>query len=154
MTKPLQTAAAWATAAVVLAGALIAASAAEGPLMKSAVFQWDGLAVTKTDIGARRTVVRAPTATLDELESHVTTLNPGQSPHPPHQHPNEEMILVKEGRVDAYVNGDWVPVATGGIIFFASNVPHTVRNTGGSAATYYVINWSPPGMLKNRTLTR
>jgi hypothetical protein len=49
------------------------------------------------------------------------------------------------------VNGEWVSVATGGIIFFASNVPHTLRNTGGSAATYYVINWSPPGMLKNRT---
>jgi len=137
---------------IVAAGTL--AAAADGPLMKSAVFQWDQLTVTKTEIGARRTVVRAPTATLDELESHITTLNPGQSQHPPHQHPNEEMIVVKEGAVDAYVNGEWVPVATGGIIFFASNVPHTLRNTGARDATYYVINWSPPGMLKNRTVAQ
>ena len=151
MTKPWQTIFVVGTAAML---AVATAAAADGPLMKSAVFQWDALAVTKTDIGARRTVVRAPTATLDELESHITTLDQGQSPHPPHQHPNEEMIIVKEGAVDAYVNGEWVPVATGGIIFFASNVPHTVRNTSGSSATYYVINWSPPGMLKNRTAAR
>jgi XRE family transcriptional regulator, regulator of sulfur utilization len=149
MAKPWQTMLAFGSVAMLALGTF--AVALEGPLARSAVFQWDALTVTKTDIGARRAVVRAPTATLDELESHVTTLNPGQSPHPPHQHPNEEMIIVKEGAVDAYVNGGWVPVATGGIIFFASNVPHTVRNTGGSAATYYVINWSPPGMLKDRT---
>ena len=148
MIKPWQMTLAFGAVCVLALGTF--AAAVDGPLAKSAVFQWDALTVTKTEIGARRGVVRAPTATLDELESHITTLNPGQSPHPPHQHPNEEMIIVKEGGVEAYVNGEWVPVATGGIIFFASNVPHTVRNTGGNAATYYVINWSPPGM-KNRT---
>jgi hypothetical protein len=44
-----------------------------------------------------------------------------------------------------------VAVRTGGMMFFASNQPHTVRNVSSGAATYYVVNWSSPGMLKNRT---
>ena len=114
-------------------------------LMKSAVFLWENSPPRATDKGAVRSVFRAPTATLDELEYHITTMNPGQSPHPPHQHLNEEVIIVREGAVEAYVNGTWTPVSSGSLIFFASNVPHTVRNVGTVPATYHVVNWKSPG---------
>jgi quercetin dioxygenase-like cupin family protein len=144
-------------AAIACGGALAAlgGGGAEGaaPLTRSAVFQWNELTPQPTSVGAVRRVVRTPTATLDELESHITTLNPGQSPHDPHQHPNEEMIILKEGEVEAWVNGAWVPVATGGMMFFASNVPHTVRNRSDRPATYYVVNWTTPG-LKRETASR
>jgi quercetin dioxygenase-like cupin family protein len=142
----------WAAAAAALCGIFGAAAigagqiAGEAPLTKSAVFQWDELKPEPTRVGFVRRVIRTPTATLDELESHITTLNAGQSPHEPHQHPNEEMIILKEGAVEAFVNGEWVPVATGGMMFFASNVPHTVRNVSEHPATYYVVNWSTPGL--------
>jgi XRE family transcriptional regulator, regulator of sulfur utilization len=116
-----------------------------GLLEKSAVFLWEATPPTPTDKGAVRRVFRAPSVTLDELEYHITTLNPSQSPHAPHQHVNEEVIIVKEGTVDAYVNGAWTPVSTGSLIFFASNVPHTVRNAGSVPATYHVVNWKAPG---------
>lgn len=116
--------------------------------MKSAVFQWESVPPTPTKVGAVRRFFRSPTATLDELEFHVTTLDAGQSSHPPHQHPNEELIIVKEGSVEAFSNGAWVPASTGSIIFNASNEPHAVRNPGRIPATYFVVNWSPPGMLK------
>jgi quercetin dioxygenase-like cupin family protein len=122
----------------------------DSALMDSAVFRWDALAATPNANGTVRRVVRARTATLDELESHITTLDPGKSPHPPHQHPNEELIIVKEGTLEAYVEGAWVPAPTGAMIFFASNHPHSVRNVGTTPATYYVVNWSPPG-LKEKT---
>jgi hypothetical protein len=32
------------------------------------------------------------------------------------------------------------------MVFFASNVPHAVKNTGTVPATYYVVNWAPPGI--------
>ncbi len=117
----------------------------DGLLMKSAVFLWEATPPRPTDKGAVRSVFRAPSITLDELEYHITTLNPNQSPHPPHQHVNEEVIIVKEGAVEAFVNGAWTPVTTGSLIFFASNVPHTVRNVGSVAATYHVVNWKTPG---------
>ena len=134
--------------AAVASAALAALAAPDETLMKSAVFQWESLTPAKTAVGAVRRVVRAPTATLDELESHVTTLEVGASPHPPHQHANEEVIIVKEGSVEAYVNGTWVPASTGSLIFFASNQPHTVRNAGTIPATYHVLNWASPGMLR------
>jgi len=112
-----------------------------GLLMQSALFVWESHTVRPTDKGAVRSVFRAPTKTLDELEYHITTLNPNQSPHAPHTHYNEEVIVVKEGAVEAYVNGEWKPASTGSLMFFASNVPHTVRNVGTVPATYHVINW-------------
>jgi quercetin dioxygenase-like cupin family protein len=132
-----------ATLAVVstVAAGAFASPAVEGPLMKSALFTWESVTPTPTDVGRVRQFFRAPTLTLNELESHVTTLNGGQSPHPPHTHPNEELILVKEGAVEAYVNGTWERATTGSIIFFASNKPHTVRNVDSAPATYFVVNW-------------
>jgi mannose-6-phosphate isomerase-like protein (cupin superfamily) len=127
---------------------LTATARADSPLMNSAVLRVDTIEPTPTAVGSMRRVVRAPTATLDELESHVTTLNAGQSPHPPHQHVNEELIIVTQGSVEAYIEGTWTPVPTGSIAFMASNHPHTVRNVGNAPATYYVINWASPGTLK------
>jgi XRE family transcriptional regulator, regulator of sulfur utilization len=123
----------------------------EGLLMKSAVFLWEATPPRPTDQGAVRSVFRAPSTTLEELEYHITTLNPNQSPHPPHQHVNEEVIIVKEGALEAYVNGTWTPASNGSLIFFASNVPHTVRNVGSVPATYHVVNWKTPGAAQKAT---
>ena len=49
-------------------------------LMGSSIFDWNVIEVTPTKIGSTRRFFQAPTATLDELECHVTTLNPGESP--------------------------------------------------------------------------
>ena len=119
------------------------------PVMSSSVFDWDKIPVAQTKTGAVRQFFRAPTATLDELECHVTTLNPGESPHPPHSHPDEELIIVKEGTVEALVNGEMKRAGPGSVIFQASNQVHGLRNVGDGPATYHVIRWNSPGMLKN-----
>ena len=43
------------------------------PLMRSSVFDWSGIEVKQTNTGARRDIFDSPTATLDQLECHVTT---------------------------------------------------------------------------------
>lgn len=98
--------------------------------------------------GSVRRVVQRPTATLDELEIHITTLAPGETPHPPHQHPAEELLVIKEGTVESLVNGQFQRVGPGSVIFQASNQMHTIRNVGDAPATYHVIQWKSPGMLK------
>jgi len=124
------------------------------PIMGSMAFDWEKMVVKPTKIGAYRKVCEAPTATLDELEYHITTLNPGQAPHPPHQHADEELLIVKEGTVEALVAGDWVKLGPGSVIFQAANIDHAIRNAGEGQATYHVIKWNSPGMLAKRDAAR
>jgi XRE family transcriptional regulator, regulator of sulfur utilization len=130
--------------AVVAAACTLGVSAAarsQATLLPSSAFDWTAMQVRQTAVGAVRQVVRAPTATLVELEMHITTLNAGQTSHPPHQHPNEELIIVREGTVEALVNGEWKRLGPGSIIFQATNQPHAIRNAGDGPTTYHVINW-------------
>lgn len=114
-----------------------------------AVWNWDEIPVAKTDVGAIRDLVRQPTATLDELEMHVTTLKPGLSSHAPHTHPNEELVIVREGTVEVLSAGKWKRLGPGSVIFNASNAPHALRNVGSTPATYHVINWKTAATPKN-----
>ena len=104
------------------------------------------MTVETTAVGARRALFRAPTATLDELECHITTLNPGQTSHAPHRHPEEEILIVREGTVESLVNGKLQRVGAGSVIFQASNQEHAIRNVGDTPATYHVFSWKSPGM--------
>ena len=132
--------------AVALGALLIGGTAgaiAQTPSAKlgPAVFDWTKMEPKKTDVGAIRNLVRQPTATLDELEMHVTTLNPGLASHPPHTHPNEELVIVREGTVEVLNGGIWKRLGPGSVIFNASNSSHALRNVGETPATYHVINW-------------
>ena len=133
-------------AAVTLA--TLGVTGAQPAVMSSRVFDWKELTSKPTRIGERRDVVQAPTSTLDELEIHITTLNPGETPHAPHKHPAEELLVVKEGTIESLVNGEMRRVGPGSIVFQASNQMHTVKNVGTGPATYHVIQWHSPGMLK------
>lgn len=129
-------------AAASLATLSVVAAAQERPnLIGPSVWEWNSIPVQTTDVGAIRNVVRGPTATLDELEMHITTLNPGLASHPPHHHPNEELVIVREGNVEVLSGGTWKRAGPGSIIFNASNSEHALRNVGTTPATYHVINW-------------
>ncbi len=107
--------------------------------LTSAVFDWTKLAVIPTKTGERRDILNAPTPTLAQLESHVTTLQPGEAPHPAHTHPDEEIVIVKEGHLAATIGDRVEKVGPGSMIFFAANEPHGVSNAGETPVTYFVI---------------
>ena len=133
------------------AAALVAfAQTAAKPVLHSSIFNWNSLKAEPTKIGERRGVFDAPTATLVRLECHITTLNPGESPHPGHRHPEEEMMIVKEGTIEEVQNGVTNRVEAGGIIFCASNEMHGMKNMGTNRATYYVLKIYPHGLDTNR----
>jgi quercetin dioxygenase-like cupin family protein len=131
--------------AVGLTCAVGAVAQADKPILGPAVWEWEQLDARATDVGYYRHVVRQPTATLDELEMHVTTLNPGLDSHPPHTHPNEELVIVREGTVEVLSGGEWKRLGPGSIVFNASNSPHALKNVGTTPATYHVINWKSAG---------
>jgi quercetin dioxygenase-like cupin family protein len=117
------------------------AAADTKPVMGSSVFDWNSIPVKPTKVGSVRSFFSTPTATLENLELHVTTLNPGESPHPPHRHPNEEMLIIRQGTVETLSNGVWKQVGPGSVIFNGSNQLHGLKNVGADQAVYHVINW-------------
>lgn len=118
------------------------------PVMHSSVFNWSSMKVEPTKTGERRQVFNAPTPTLENFECHITTLNPGESPHAPHRHADEELMVVKEGTLAALQGDQTNIVAAGGIIFEASNELHGLRNIGTNRATYFVLKWIPHDLVK------
>ena len=117
-------------------------TAAESPKLGSTVFKFEDLAVKSTPVGERRDVADQPTATFEKFECHISTLNPGQVSHPPHTHPQEELIILRDGSLDVNVNGEIQHVGPGSMFFFASNQPHAVQNNGKTPATYFVFNFA------------
>jgi quercetin dioxygenase-like cupin family protein len=109
-------------------------------VMGSHVFNWNSLTDKPNANGSVRTVCSTPTATLENLEIHITTLDPGKSPHPPHKHPNEELIILRQGTVETLSNGEWIRVGPGSIIFNGSNQLHGLKNVGTEPAIYHVVN--------------
>jgi len=134
-------------ASLAAAVTLTVAAAAQSPapaVQRSVVLDWNAMPAKPTDVGSVRQFLRAPTATLSELEIHVTTLKAGLASHAPHRHANEELVILKEGEVEVLVHGTWTRMGVGSIVLNASNEEHALRNVGTGPATYHVINWKVP----------
>lgn len=114
------------------------AAAVPGKLV-STVWDWDKLKAEPTKVGFRREIVNASTLTMRSFEAHVTTLNPGEAPHAPHRHPDEELVVVREGQMEVTINGVAQRAGPGSIFFYASNDEHGMKNIGTTPATYHVI---------------
>jgi quercetin dioxygenase-like cupin family protein len=112
--------------------------------LASKVFAWKELVPEARDNGVRRAVLDGPTATLDRLHAHITTLNPGQKSGEPRLHPQEEVIIVTEGTIEASFDGQTREASAGSVIFFASNAVTFLRNPGPKPATYYVVYYHTP----------
>jgi len=131
-----------AVTALVCTGGVLASSRTN--ILGPATFDWKDMKAVATPTGEVRSLYKGPTATLAELEMHVTTLNPGTTSHPPHHHVNEELVILREGTVETLSGGKWVRLGPGSVIFNASDSLHGLRNVGSMPAVYHVINWSSP----------
>jgi quercetin dioxygenase-like cupin family protein len=128
---------------------VIACAAAAAPghavdrKLPSLVIAWDEILSRPRPNGRSWQVVESPTATLAQLESHVTSLAAGEAPHPPHRHVVEEVLLLKEGTLEVSIEGVSRRIGPGGFVFLASNDLHGWRNVGDTTAVYFVIQWKP-----------
>ena len=82
-----------------------------------------------------------PTDQLATMCTGMATLEPGASPHPPHQHLEEEFMIVAAGTGEIMVNGDTTQVAPGSVMYCAANVLHGITNTGDVPMTFYFSKW-------------
>jgi len=127
------------------------AAAPTSGLLRSAVFDWSALTVKPTQTGERRELFNSPTATFANLECHATTVNPGEAPHAPHRHADEEILVMKQGTIQVEINGVTRAAGPDSVVFFASGERHGVRNAGSKPATYYVIRLVTAATPEKRT---
>ena len=105
------------------------ALASNAPTQGSWVKDLDSVPAKPTESGSVRSLYNGPTATLKNLDVHVTTLNPGGAPHPPHKHPNEEILIIQQGTLEALINGQWMKVGPGDVILRINNTEITSVKT-------------------------
>ena len=103
--------------------------------MESQVIDWSKLQFSPSRTGARAMAFDAPTVTLDKFHCHVSTLNPGQNTGALHRHPQEELIVVKEGSLEVNIDGRKQTAGPGSMVFFSANENENMTNTGTVPAT-------------------
>jgi quercetin dioxygenase-like cupin family protein len=100
---------------------------------------FDTLPVHQNGANASRAILDGMTHSNDHLEVHETTLAPGGSPHPPHQHAHEELFLIMQGQLAVTISGKTTVIDPGGAAFVHSGELHGVRNPAATPAQYFVV---------------
>jgi len=88
------------------------------------------------------------TSDLREMDVHVSVLNQHQSPHPPHAHREEEILVLLSGEVDVLLpqarglyGDERHPLQPGEFVYYPAHFPHTLRTTSVEPANYLMFKW-------------
>jgi len=101
---------------------------------------YEGLPQRSSDAGAlTRQILEGQIPGASIIEVHETTLQPGKMPHPPHQHPHAELLLVRRGTIEFQSDAPAIRVTAGGLAYCAPNKLHGFRNIGSEDAEYFVV---------------
>lgn len=91
---------------------------------------------------------RGPTSTLAGMSCHISVLSAGYSPHRPHIHGEEELLIVVDGTVEIELaddpggtNSRRHPMKPGMFSYYPATQHHTIHNTGARPATYLMFKW-------------
>jgi mannose-6-phosphate isomerase-like protein (cupin superfamily) len=69
------------------------------------------------------------------------TLQPGKSPHAPHTHAEEEVMIIESGHGDILCDGKTTKIGPGSVMYTTPNVPHGITNTGSEPIVFYYVKW-------------
>lgn len=119
---------------------LVKSEAAVPPAaLPSATFRFEDLPVRKTGSLVSRQILKGTTHTGFDVDLHESELGPAQTPHSPHQHVHEELLLIKEGQLEITVNGKTTQLDAGSVAYMASGDLHGWKNSGTTTARYFVM---------------
>jgi mannose-6-phosphate isomerase-like protein (cupin superfamily) len=100
---------------------------------------------------ARFPAFKGPTCTLSAMGCHASVLAAGHTPHPPHAHREEELLVPLHGAVEAVIAkapDDSDPrverLEPGSFIYYPAWQHHTVRNPERGSSGYLMFKWHGP----------
>jgi mannose-6-phosphate isomerase-like protein (cupin superfamily) len=106
-----------------------------------AVFTLANATKTEAAFGVTSVYFEGRTNQLKALTVGSLLLRPGQEPHPPHQHPEEEIIVIGEGSAEILVKGKTSHVGAGAVMYCEGNHLHGIKNTGSTPLRFYFFKW-------------
>jgi quercetin dioxygenase-like cupin family protein len=115
------------------------ASAEQGHL-SSLVIDPTTAKLTHESYGDLRIYFDGSTEQLHALTVGSLALKAGMVPHPPHQHPEEEIMLVTEGAGEITVEAKAYPVGPGSMMYCAAERLHGIT-AGAHGLTFYFYKW-------------
>jgi quercetin dioxygenase-like cupin family protein len=111
------------------------------PLLVSRGYEFGDLPVRTSANGATsRQVFDGITGRGQRIAMHISELPPGQAPHPPARQPHEEIIIIREGTLEAALNGQVSTLGPGSVIFSSFNDLNGWKNVGTTPVQYYVVS--------------
>jgi quercetin dioxygenase-like cupin family protein len=113
----------------------------EKPVLPAKAYDFGGLPVKtnqKTQNQTRQ-VFDGLTHEGYPIDLHITTLEPGLMPHPPHRHAHEEILFLQTGTAEVTIDGVVSRVGPGSVVYVASNALHGWKNVGDVPSQYFVL---------------
>ncbi len=108
----------------------------------STVYAWAQAPVVKKANSEQRAILEGTSTDFQHIEIHATTLPPHQAPHPAHTHEDEELIIIKEGKLTVTIAGKTKTLGAGSIALMMPGDEHGFDNKEDSPATYYVMRYA------------
>ena len=93
-------------------------------------------------------IFKGSTAGVRKWSCHASVLTPNNSPHPPHQHQEEELLMVLDGEVELELpQAPWPAgdarfrLKASQFVFYPPQFPHTLRTVSATPASYLMFKW-------------
>ena len=106
-----------------------------------AVYNLEQGKTTEEPFGTATVYFEGSTNELSYLVAGSLILSPGQEPHPPHQHPEEEFLFIGEGTGEILIDGETTTVQAGSVMFSKGDSLHGIKNTGTVPMRFYYFKW-------------
>jgi mannose-6-phosphate isomerase-like protein (cupin superfamily) len=68
---------------------------------------------------------------------------PGQTPHKPHTHVEEEVMVIESGHGEIFCDGKTTAIGPGSVMYTTPMASHGIVNTGKDPLTFYFVKWAP-----------
>jgi len=122
---------------------------ASAACMPSTIYQLDvPFAVDREKSWTPVPVFQGKTQAASMLSCHVSALAAGCSPHPPHEHREEEILLLLSGELDIIVRDEHDAKKTNRLriqprqlLYYPRGFAHTLQAAGSVPANYLMLKW-------------
>ena len=110
-------------------------------VIESRTYVWAETPVVKKETSEQRMLLEGSTRDFSHLKVHTTTVIPHQAPHPAHKHDDEELIIIKEGKLTVTIAGKTKTLGAGSVALMAPGDEHGFVNNEDTPVTYYVMRY-------------